>query len=95
MIQRKLIQIGGVQIGEKYIFKFLTESKKYQVIISSSINSDKEYIDKVIEYKFEGGEKILNPAGFDFLSTRGKGEFLIFKNRKESFKEIWSEIFTF
>lgn len=96
MIQRKLIQIGGVQIGEKNIYKFLTENKKFQVIISSPIHSDNENIDKVIEYDFaKGGEKILNPAGFDFLSTISNGEFLIFKNKKESFKEIWSEIFTF
>ena len=96
IIQKKLIQIGGIQIGEKHYFKFLTENKKFQVIISSLANSDEENIDKVFEYDFaRGREKILNPAGFDFLTIRGSGEFLIFKNRKESFKEIWSEIFTF
>lgn len=96
MIQQKLIQIGGLQTREKNIYKFLTENKKFQVIISFPFHSHKEYIDKVIEYDFvKGGEKILNPAGFDFLSTISNGEFLIFKNKKESFKEIWSEIFTF
>ncbi len=96
MIQQKLFQIGGMQTGNENIYKFLTENKKFQVIISFPFHSHKEHIDKVIEYDFiKGGEKILNPAGFDFLSTIGNGEFLIFKNREESFKKIWSEIFTF
>jgi len=96
MIQYELFQIGGIQTRDKCIYKFLTENKKFQVIISHSIHlKDKETIDKVIEYNFvKGGEKILNPAGFDFVSIRGKGEFLIFKNKKESFRKIWSEIFT-
>ena len=100
IIQYKLFQIGGIQTRDKCIYKFLTENKKFQVIISHPVHLnreiiDKETIDKVIEYNFvEGGEKVLNPAGFDFLSIRGKGEFLIFKNKEESFKKIWSEIFT-
>lgn len=95
MIQHKLIQIGGVQTRKKAVFKFLTEDKKFQVIISRQVYSNKENIDLIIEYNFiSGGEKILNPAGFDFLS-KSNGEFLIFKNKEESFKKIWSEIFTF
>lgn len=95
MIQQKLIQIGGIQTGEKDVFKFLTEDKKFQVIISRQVNSNKESINLIIEYDFEkGGEKILNPAGFDFLS-KSDGEVLIFKNKEKTFKEIWSEIFTF
>ena len=96
MMQKKLIQIGGIQTRDKCIYKFLTKNKKFQVIISHPIHlKRKETIDKVIEYNFvKGGEKILNPAGFDFVSIRGKGEFLIFKNKKESFRKIWSEIFT-
>ena len=95
MIQHKLIQIGGIQTREEDIFKFLTENKKFQVIISRQVNTQKENINLIIEYNFErGGEKILNPAGFDFLS-KSDGEFLIFKNKEEAFKKIWSEIFTF
>lgn len=100
MIQYQLFQIGGIQTRDEYIYKFLTENKKFQVIISRPIRSNreiigKETINKVIEYDYiKGGEKVLNPAGFDFISTRGKGEFLIFKNKEESFKEIWPEIFT-
>lgn len=90
----KLIQIGGIQTREEDIFKFLTENKKFQVVISRKVNSKKENINLIIEYNFEkGAEKILNPAGFDFIS-KSDGEFLIFKD-KETFKEIWSEIFTF
>lgn len=95
MIQQKLIQIGGIQTGEKDVFKFLTEDKKFQAIISRQVNSNKENINLIIEYDFEkGGEKVLNPAGFDFIS-KSDGEFLIFKNKEKTFKEIWSEIFTF
>lgn len=95
MIQHKLTKIGGVQTRKKAVFKFLTEDKKFQVIISRQVYSNKENIDLIIEYNFiSGGEKILNPAGFDFLS-KSNGEFLIFKNKEESFKKIWSEIFTF
>lgn len=93
MIQHKLIQIGGVQTREKDVFKFLTEDKKFQVIISRHINSNKENINLIIEYN-SSGEKILNPAGFDFIS-KSDGEFLIFKDKEKTFKEIWPEIFTF
>lgn len=93
MIQHKLIQIGGIQTRDEDVFKFLTENKKFQVIISRQVNSNKENINLIIEYN-SSGEKILNPAGFDFIS-KSDGEFLIFKDKEKTFKEIWPEIFTF
>lgn len=93
MIQHKLIQIGGIQTREEDVFKFLTEDKKFQVIISRQVDSKKENINLIIEYT-NNGEKILNPAGFDFIS-KSDGEFLIFKDKEKTFKEIWPEIFTF